>query len=426
MKDKLARLLDNRRFYLVFSILAAFLYWLILSLSDDSNIEKTIYDVPVQLNYNASVYQSFGLEIIGSESMTVDVTVEGPRSSVGKLTANDFLIYPNVNSVTTVGTKELRLVYTNINSTAKYTITGLSQYTVSLRFDKIITQQFPVTIDQSGIEVADGYLLSDSHATPAEISVTGPSTEIGSIAKVKASLSGMVEGEKLNESKIVQGEISLLDADGNEVDRTLLTLDNDRVEINIPILRKAVQPLKIQFINVPQGFDTSTLGCTLDHSSINVAVPTTYSEKLDDYVVGYIDFSELDYQGSYTFQVELPSDYINLDNVQNVTASFATQNYTSKLVTVENIRTVNVPTGLDLTVGTKAIYNVLLVGPPDAIELLDTLEKEKVLDEYIVAQIDAGKVSILSGQQTVSVQILLPSISNVFASGTYTAVIGVG
>ena len=56
MKEKLSRLLDSRKFYLTLSILLAVLYWLVLSMADDSDIEKTIYNVPVQMDYNASVY----------------------------------------------------------------------------------------------------------------------------------------------------------------------------------------------------------------------------------------------------------------------------------------------------------------------------------------------------------------------------------
>ena len=159
MKEKLSRLLDSRKFYLTLSILLAVLYWLVLSMADDSDIEKTIYNVPVQMDYNASVYQSFGLEIIGDEPITVDVTISGPRTVVNDVKADDLLVYPNVNSVTTSGTKTLRLVYSTVNSTARYTISHLSQEMVTLRFDKIITQKFQAQLDNSGIMVEDGYLL---------------------------------------------------------------------------------------------------------------------------------------------------------------------------------------------------------------------------------------------------------------------------
>ena len=54
MKEKLSRLLDSRKFYLTLSILLAVLYWLVLSMADDSDIEKTIYNVPVQMGWGGS------------------------------------------------------------------------------------------------------------------------------------------------------------------------------------------------------------------------------------------------------------------------------------------------------------------------------------------------------------------------------------
>ena len=243
MKEKLSRLLDSRKFYLTLSIFLAVLYWLVLSMADDSDIEKTIYNVPVQMDYNASVYQSFGLEIIGDEPITVDVTISGPRTVVNDVKADDLLVYPNVNSVTTSGTKTLRLVYSTVNSTARYTISHLSQEMVTLRFDKIVTQKFQAQLDNSGIMVEDGYLLDSCVITPAEIAVTGPSEEVSSIAQVWVTMPDMDGSTGLNESKITRGELHLLDEQGNEVDRTLLTLDNEQVEVNINILRILQQQL---------------------------------------------------------------------------------------------------------------------------------------------------------------------------------------
>ena len=93
MKEKLAKLLEDRRFYMVISLILAIMYWMVLSMADDSTIEKTFYNVPVQLDYNSSVYKGFGLDIIGDERVTVDVTVAGPRNQLNELTADDFLIY---------------------------------------------------------------------------------------------------------------------------------------------------------------------------------------------------------------------------------------------------------------------------------------------------------------------------------------------
>ncbi len=424
-KEKLNQILNSNRFYAVFSILLAVICWLSLSLSDETDATRVIYDVPVQLEYNAAAYQSFGLEIIGQDDITVDVTVEGPRNLIYSLTEADILVYPNVNSVTSSGTKNLRLLSSTVNASAKYAVTHLSQESITLRFDTIVSQKYLINVDTGNIALQDGFLLKNCMPNPVEMTVTGPSQELASIVNVQAKLPGISPDTPMAESCLTQGVISLLDSNGMEVDRSLLSLDYDQVEVTVNVLRRAQQPLKVQFLNVPQGFDITTLGVQLDHDSIAVAVPTTYSEELDAFVVGYLDFNEFDYRDSYTFPLSLPEEYLNCDNVQSVTVTCDTEAYQTKAVTVKDLRLVNLPEDMKATLVTKNIYNVQLVGPADAIELLNSLEEEGVLDEYIYGRIDAGKIGILSGQQNMAVQITLPSLSSVFATGSYTAVVSV-
>ncbi len=427
MKEKLGKLLEDRRFYMVISLILAVMYWMVLSLADDSDIEKTFYNVPVQLDYNSSVYKGFGLDIIGDEEITVDVTVMGPRNLLNELRPDDFLIYPNVNSVTTGGIKELRLVYSTVNTTAPYSITHLSQDTVRLRFDRIVTQSFPVQIDSSNVRVADGYLLDTISVSPAEVSVTGPSEDVAKIVKVVASLSAMESAGDIWETKLTRGIVQLLDADGAPVDRTELALDAESVGVTIPVLQRTELALKVNFMNVPQGFNVESLGCKLDHETINVAVPSNFNGDLE-YVVGHIDLGadNFDINQLQSFALQLPSGYTNLDNVSIVTASFDTQDYVTKMVTVSDVRVINAPEGKQITALTENIYNVELIGPAESIAMLDALEDEDMLSEYIIAQIDASSVSINRGQTTIDVDIILPSMGDVLAVGDYAVVINVG
>ena len=48
-----------------------------------------------------------------------------------------------------------------------------------------------------------------------------------------------------------------------------------------------------------------------------------------------------------------------------------------------------------------------------------------MLEQYVIAQIDASKATLQSGQQMLPVQILVPSISSVFAIGMYSVVVSV-
>lgn len=430
MRESLRRLFDNRKFYLVLSILLAVLYWLVLSLGDDSDIEWTVYDVPVQMEYNASFYQSFGLEIIDRPDMTVDLTVSGPRDVVTELTPDDFLVYPNVNSVTTGGTRTLRLVHSTVNNNAKYTILRISQESVTLRFDRMVAQKYTVQLDNTGLSVQDGYLLSSCVLTPTELTVSGPSEEVSEVSQVRVTLPDISGGQGLRESMMTRGEIHLLNTEGEEVDDTLLTLDFDQVEVNISVLRRIEQQLKLQFTNVPRGFDTATLSPVLDRESVSIAVPTTYDATVEEenYPV-YINFFDLqsksEFSGSYTAPLTSGEDYTLLDNVQQVTVQFNTEGYAEYRVQVSDLRVVNVPEGKTVTPMIDTLDGVILYGPASAIEQLQDLADEGVLDEYVVAQIDASKVNIQSGQEMLPVQILVPSINSVFAIGSYVAGVSV-
>lgn len=429
MREKLSRMFDSRKFYLVLSVFLAVLYWLVLSLADDSEIETTIYDVPVQLDYNASAYQSFGLEIIGDEALTVDVTVTGQRNVLDGLTADDFLVYPNVNSVTTGGTKTLRLVYGTVNSTAKYSIARISQESVTLRFDKMVTQKFEVNLNRE-VSVQEGYMLDSCEAVQQDISISGPSEEVSTIAQVLVTMPD-IAGQSLTESRTTRGEIHLLNADDEEVDRTLLVLDNEQVDVNINILRRIQQPLKLQFTNVPRGFDVSTLQPTLDREEIGVAVPTTYDQtQLDESYPVYINFFDLQNSGNLEEDCVVPlttsEDFKLLDNVQQVTVHFNTEGYAQYRTRVTDIRIVNTPEGKKVEASTPALESVTLMGPPEEVEKLKALDEEGVLQEYISAQVDASKILNQSGEAMLAVQILIPSINSVFAVGSYTAVVNVG
>ncbi len=431
MKEKLSHLFDNKQFYLVLSVMVAVLYWLVLSMADDSDVERTIYDVPVQLDYNASVYQNFGLEIIGAEPVLVDVVVTGPRTELDGLSADDFLIYPNVNAVTNAGNKKLRLVYGTVNSNVKYSIARLSQDTVDLRFDQVVSKKFTVQLD-TGISVKEGYLLNSCVANPSEITVTGPSTELSVIDRVRVTMPDLQYTGALDESLTTRGRIFLLDENGATVrdEEKLLQMDSNQVEVYIDILRRIEQPLKVQFTNVPRGFDPTTLGVTLDRETVPMAVPASYDPEVDgeNYPL-YINFYDLQtrssYQEDYVLSLSAPEGCQLLDNIQQVTVSFATQDYVQMPVQVTDIRVVGVPEGKQVTSVTEVLNNVILVGPQAAIDKLVALEEQEVLQEYIIAQADASKINIQSGQAFVPVQILIPSIGNVFAIGSYTVVASV-
>ena len=73
---------------------------------------------------------------------------------------------------------------------------------------------------------------------------------------------------------------------------------------------------------------------------------------------------------------------VSLDGVSAVTIRFDTTDMTSRTFTVTNIRTVNVPSTIDLEVLTAQIHQVTLYGPKS--------EMEELSADSILAQVDGN------------------------------------
>ncbi len=323
-KISLNKLFNNKKFNIIFSLFIAATIWLTISLSDGNNTTKTIYGVPIDYTYNASTFKNAGLDILEAPSIKVDLEIRGPAKDIGSLTAKDFVVYPNVNSVVSPGIKTLNLLYTTVKPNVSYQIISCSEDTVIVPFEKIVRKKFAVEPDLSKVSVADGYVLNPGATTPAEIYISGPETRINKINKVSAKISENLNN--LTESKIVSGKIALYNSDETEIDLAPFTLDTNLVEVNISVAKQAVLPLHIEFINVPQGMDTNIIKYNLNYDKLKVSVPTNKSDLIESLLIGYIDLMSIDLFEEMVFDVELPEGYTNLENINQIVLNFENEN----------------------------------------------------------------------------------------------------
>ena len=85
-----------------------------------------------------------------------------------------------------------------------------------------------------------------------------------------------------------------------------------------------------------------------------------------------------------------------------------------KNISVSEIKVIN-QGNRQVEVLTDVINNVEIVGKKSVVD--------KLSGDSIVAEIDMTKVSLAQGQQTVQVEIIIPSTSEAYARGTYYATI---
>ncbi|MEG2074179.1 MAG: hypothetical protein RRY54_05385, partial [Angelakisella sp.] len=120
---------------------------------------------------------------------------------------------------------------------------------------------------------------------------------------------------------------------------------------------------------------------------------------------------------SITFDVELPDNVVNYNNIENIVVDFAVEGLSSKTVKIRDITTLNVPPEYNVSIKSNTISNVRLVGDK---KILDT-----VLPSAMVAEIDFSLQELSVGQYPVPVRIYMPTDDFVWSIGKYQAVVSV-
>lgn len=286
-----------------------------------------------------------------------------------------------------------------------------------MTFDREVNKEIPVAVDINGLSVPENdYILGSVTASPASIVVRGPEKELSRIthAVVHAELE-----EPLTRSQVIASKIVLMDNEEVVVTSSHVTTDFSSVDITVPVKRKVELPLRVSFINVPEGFPMDELKYTMSNETIVVAAQERSISKATEIIAGAIDFEQLDLseQSTYTFRVRLPDDFVNVENIENIVVEFDTEGLSSTYLNLNQIYIVNEPSGFKVTSMTQSLYNVKIVGEE---KLIKTLKS----GDFMVT-VDLSDRDVQVGQYEVPVSISAPTRGKVWALGAHTAVINI-
>ena len=407
-------ILEDRRVRLVLSALLAVALWVVITTVVQPGTAITLSGVPVDYNYDASVYTSRGLSIVQAPSKTVNLTVSGDGYTIGQLRAEDFVVYPDCSSVRSSGTKTLQLRVRCINSAVAGNISvsiANTDSTVDIVFDVVEEKTLPVQVNTRYLTIEDGYILYSTAASNETVTLTGPSSELADVASCTAEVS---YNDPLNDSVTVDTHLRFYNESGHELTFDYVTLDHDTVEVTLTVYKTAQLPVNVRFVNTPPNFDDSVLIYSLSQTELRVAGPADVVDNLSELAVGTIDLSTFALDKVYEMPITLPSGIVSLDNVDTVTVSFNCSAMATKTLNIpaENIEVINLPSTYQLTVESDRLMNVTLCGPASVLESLTA--------DQVVAQIDADDFAVSLGQQNIACSIYVPADGRIFVLGSYT------
>ena len=405
---------DNRFFSMFLALLFGLATWIVVTVYIDPQGNVTRADVPINYSYSASTYINQGLDIVEKPDISgVTVRVEGNMTTIGSITASDIMVYPSYASVNGPGKVTLRL-QAKITNTSDFSgnikCTVESPTNIDVVFDEVSEKTVPVTVDTSGIAVAENYMLNRTAAVPAEVTLRGPTSELDRIAAVVAPVD---DDTPLADTTTLPANLEMRDENGAVVTPLYTTMDNDSANVTLTIYQVRELPLAVNFIGTPKGFDVNSLKYSLSQQTLRVAGSARTISALDSLAVTDFDLAqEFEIGRDYQRLIELPAGVVSLDGVSNVTLSFDTDHLTSTKLNVSNIRAINVPSNYELEILSSLVSGVELYGPADEIQDLSA--------DSVLAQIDCQSLNLTAGQQTIPVTIQIPASSRIFATGSYT------
>lgn len=413
-KKEKRNLLADRRVMVFLSLLTAVVMWSMVTLNADPEHTQTIYNVDVMFTYDSSKYTSLGLDVVNQPQVKANVQITGKRSEVVEIKEEDLIVYPDYSLVKGPGTMDLPLKVKVQNTSLADRVTATTDQTVSVVFDAIEEKTFDVVVELDDVSIAEGYVLHGTLPAPAKVTVRGPESEIAKIDRIVAPVTGGDELKGLEDSKIATVTLEPRDANNNPIELRYATSDNTLADVNITVYQTAEVPLTVNFINVPQGFDLSTLDYTLSQKTMLVSGKPSVIRELTELSVSDFDLSTFALDKAYQLNINMPKEVQGPEKLTTVTLSFNTEQLISKTFTIpeRNIRVINKPANIEIKPTLTKLSNVTLIGPADVLKDLGP--------GSVVAVINADDCQITEGSENLPVSIQVPALNSVFAVGNYS------
>ena len=422
-KLSLRQLFSNTKFLVVFSILVAFIFWIVVALEYAPVIENEIKDIPVKIDMNNSVPDKLGLQIFGQSDYTINVTVRGNRYIVGGdlLTADDFEATAQTAYVDSAGKHSLVVKVTAKDANADYEIISKSTDYIEVYFDKYAEKEVEVTpriISELDDYTADDYMFdkADIIYETKTVKVSGAQTEVNSITAAYADIP--IE-KKLTQSETIDASVVL--SNGSDLDSKYVKINGESrltVPVTLPVYKMQTSADSVSFKNTPSDYINSPLLYSISPSRVRVAVLQNGSDTTNSLEIGTIDFANITpSNGSFTFIASNVKTAKFLDGTTSFNVEVNTDGLSTKKLE-PNINSIMITGGSGVSAGNvdlSSIGSVTVVGTQTALASVNA--------NMLEVNINLTNIKLEEGENTVPVTVTLKNSKNCWVSGSYSAVI---
>ncbi|MDE6087043.1 MAG: hypothetical protein K2G25_01500 [Oscillospiraceae bacterium] len=389
----LAGLLDTKPVSMIISILCAVLIWFSVSVTVYQTTHVRFYQIPLTIDLTGTPAEANGLSSVSCDVEMVTVELEGNRAQIGRLTQEDLKANIITGNTDTIGEFSFEIsIETDKNISFVSTI---SPDYATVKLDRIETRTYDVTASVPNVQATSGHAMdkNDILFEPAQIEITGPSTQLDKISRVEAYSDKSLKIDSLY--SLYTSEIRLYSPEGAILDTDDLEIPNTNFQITIPVLTQKELKLTYDIFNAPSNFNLDWLKehLQLSEDTITLASQTnTAFAELDEWPLGSVKLNDIGLTSENYFTVELGEEFINQSGFQQVRLTLNNENeeLTSRefQVSDNNISVVNVPKNYDINIITKNL-SVTVIGTEedlDALSTQDIIVTVDLLNNYNITQ----------------------------------------
>lgn len=244
-KKNWLKILTNNWSLKLFSLIVAFLLWLVVMAIENPEDRKTFYNIPVKLvNTEVLTDENMVYEVLDKSDTVRSVTIVAKKTIRDELSASDIVAEADFSKLTVANTVEIRFYSLRYNEE----ITSISGSTeiVKLNIEDKKTKRLTLAVETTG-EVESGYFINSISPDQNRIEVSGPESVVSKVAAARVKVDVTDSNGNISE----YSDVILYDADGKEVSTENISLSVYSVLVKVEILDTKTVPLYYEVTGTP-------------------------------------------------------------------------------------------------------------------------------------------------------------------------------
>ncbi len=394
---------------IVLSILVAVAIWLYVDIGQATTVRTVVRNIPVEFSGENGVLADRNLMLLSGYDTTIDLWLEGPRTTLWKLDKNKIRIVANTSGITETGLQSLNydVIYPDNVSRTNIKIEKASAYTVTVTVGELSTKEVPVYCDVTG-QVADGFFTETVQLDPATLLLRGQRDDLLSVAYAKVDMPA--DGA---EKTVVLGlAYTLYDYNDIPIENESIRTDTKLIQATLPVKTTKEIPLLMNYVEAP-GSTEATMKCTIVPRYITLSGEKDVLEDIDSILLDTIYLQDLQPYQSYEYPLHAPEGTTLPEGVEKATATIVVRGVSERTLTVTEFRFTDVLEGYTATAVTEGL-DIVVRGL--------TADVESMEPEDVIVTVSMEPI-VTVGDYTVPVEVTLSGYPNVGAKGKYQLIV---